>query len=44
MIGRVKNIDEYSRRIIFTDGKTLPIERLFSIRGELFRNIDWLDA
>lgn len=44
MTGRVKNIDEYSRRIIFTDGKTLPIERLFSIRGELFRNIDWLDA
>ncbi len=38
--GRVKRIDTYSRQIIFTDGKTLPIESLFSIRGELFRNID----
>lgn len=42
--GRVKKIDEYSRRIIFTDGGTIPIERLFSIRGELFGKMDWLDA
>ena len=42
--GRVKKIDEYSRRIIFTDGETIPIERLFSIHGELFGNMDWLDA
>lgn len=41
--GRVKKIDEYSRQIIFTDGRTLPIENIFSIRGELFKNMDWLD-
>lgn len=44
MTGRVKKIDEYSRRIIFTDGEAIPVERLFSIRGELFGNMDWLDA
>lgn len=42
--GRVKKIDEYSRRIIFTDGEALPIESVFSIQGELFREIDWLDS
>lgn len=36
--GRIKKIDEYNHRIIFTDGTTLPIEHLFSIDGELFRN------
>lgn len=35
--GRVKKVDEYNRRIIFTDGTDLPMETLFSIRGELFR-------
>jgi len=44
MTGRVKRIDEYSRRIVFTDGQAISIERLFSIRGELFRDMDWLDA
>lgn len=38
--GRVKKIDEYERRIIFTDGTVLPIGHIFSIRGELFRNTD----
>ena len=42
--GRVKKIDEYSQKILFTDGTALPIETIFSIRGELFRNMDWLDA
>lgn len=42
--GRVKKIDEYSRQIIFTDGKALPIDMIFSIRGELFRNMGWLDT
>lgn len=36
--GRVKKIDEYGRRIIFTDGTVLPIEHIFSIGGELFQN------
>lgn len=35
--GRVKKVDEYNRRIIFTDGTVLLMETLFSIRGELFR-------
>lgn len=35
--GRVKRVDEYNRRIIFTDGTVLPMETLFSIGGELFR-------
>lgn len=38
--GRVKKIDEYSRRIIFTDGKALPMDMIFSIRGELFGNME----
>ena len=42
--GRVKKIDEYSRQIIFTDGKALHIDMIFSIRGELFRNMGWLDT
>lgn len=38
--GRVKKIDEYSCRIIFADGETIPVERLFSICGELFGDMD----
>ena len=38
--GRVKAIDRHSRRILFADGKALPIERIFSIRGELFKHMD----
>lgn len=30
--GRVKKIDEYSRHIIFTDGKALPIDMFFQSR------------
>ncbi len=40
LFGKVKKIDEYSRQVIFTDGKSIPIERIFSIRGELFGGID----
>lgn len=39
--GRVKKIDEYRRRILFTDGTALPIEHIFSIRGELFQNTEY---
>lgn len=38
----VKKIDEYQRRIIFTDGTALPIEHIFSMEGELFRTMDML--
>ncbi len=40
--GRVKKINQYEHRIVFTDGTTLPIDHLFSIRGELFQNMDML--
>ena len=39
--GQIKKIDEYRHRIIFVDGTVLPIEHIFTIRGELFRNIDF---
>lgn len=38
--GRVKKIDEYGRRIIFTDGTALLMEHIRSISGELFRTMD----
>lgn len=41
--GRIKKIDEYNHRIIFTDGTTLLIEHIFSIDGELLRNLDVSD-
>ena len=47
--GRIKNIDESAGQIVFTDGTALPMEYLFSIKGELFRDTevrheDWTDA
>ena len=39
--GRIKKIDEYAHQIIFTDGTVLLIEHIFSIRGELFQNVDY---
>lgn len=44
MCGRVKKIDGYSRQVIFADGKAVPIERIFSIRGEMFGGADWTDG
>jgi len=38
--GRIKKIDVYTHQIIFTDGNALPIEHLFSIKGELFGNME----
>lgn len=38
--GRVKKIDECSRRILFLDGTALPMDYIFSIKGELFQNTD----
>lgn len=38
--GRVKQIDEYRHLIIFTDETVLPIEHIFSVRGELFQDIE----
>ena len=38
--GHAKYIDEYNRRILFTDKTALLIERIYSISGELFYNMD----
>lgn len=38
--GRVKKISEHERRIFFTDGTVLPIDYLFEIRGDMFRNME----
>lgn len=38
--GRVKKIDEYRHLIIFTDETVLPIEHIFSVRGELFQDVE----
>lgn len=38
--GKVKKIDEYGHRVLLEDGKDLLIENLFSIEGELFREMD----
>ena len=41
--GRIKKIDPYERLIIFTDGTILPMDYLFSIKGELFQNMELSD-
>lgn len=41
--GRVKKIDEYGRQILFTDGTALPVDHIFSIEGEMFRNMGGLE-
>ncbi len=34
---RIKKVDGYGRRIIFTDGTAIPIEHIFSIQGRMFQ-------
>ncbi len=38
--GRVKKIDGFSRRMIFTDQRDIPIENICSIEGELFGSME----
>lgn len=38
--GRIKKIDVYDHQIIFMDGTAILIEYIFSIDGDLFRNLD----
>lgn len=38
--GKVKKIDEYTHQILLEDGTALIIEHLFSMEGELFRELD----
>lgn len=42
--GKVKKIDEYGKKIIFTDGTALSTERICSVKGELFRDMDESDV
>lgn len=37
--GKVKKIDEFGHRVIFTDGTALQMEQILSIEGELFENM-----
>lgn len=38
--GTVKKINEYEHRILLEDGTVLIVENLFSIEGELFRDLE----
>lgn len=38
--GRVSKVDGYRRQILFTDGTALPMEALFSMEGESFKELD----
>lgn len=40
--GRVEKIDSYSRHIVFTDGKALPLDQIVSIQGGLLES--WSDV
>lgn len=37
--GVIKRIDEYERKVIFTDKTTVPIDEIFEIDGEIYNNI-----
>ena len=41
--GKLRKIDEYKHQIVFADGTAIPIGHLFSIQGELFRNMELSD-
>lgn len=36
--GKIKTIDAYKHRIIFTDGTAVPVGHIFSIQGKLFQS------
>ncbi|MCD8307339.1 MAG: YolD-like family protein [Clostridia bacterium] len=37
--GNIKNIDAYSKTMLFTDGTKVPVARVISIEGELFGGV-----
>jgi len=39
----VKKVDRYLGRLLFTDGTALPLERIVSIEGELFKEMEESD-
>ena len=38
--GQVKRIDEYDRVIVFTDGREVPLDRLYRLDGALIDGVD----
>lgn len=38
--GTIKKIDLYERRIVMTDGSTAPIDDIYSIEGDIFRELE----
>ena len=37
--GTAKNIDEYERAVVMTDGRAIPIDEIISIEGQIFESI-----
>lgn len=40
--GSIKRIDEYERKILFTDGTTIPIDDIYQIDGDMFNINDFV--
>lgn len=40
--GKVKKFDRAYQQLLFTDGTSLPIQNLFSLEGELFKDLDYI--
>jgi len=38
--GKLRRVDRVQRQILFSDGTVLPMDKLFSIEGELFSDMD----
>ena len=36
--GTAKNIDEYERAVVMTDGRAIPIDEIISIEGQIFES------
>ena len=41
--GVVKKVDAYTRRVVMANDKSIPIDDLIAIDGELFRRMDELE-
>lgn len=40
--GSIKRIDEYEHKIVMTDGKSIPIEQIYDIDGEIFSDSNFI--
>lgn len=41
--GKMKKIDEYNHRILFADGRMVPMEFLVAVEGEVFENLNVIE-